>query len=366
VHTNINRNKIQGHAVEYLAGMKHSAESWGTGRAVARIPRVSGSGTHRSGQAAFGNMCRKGRMFAPIRIWRKWHRRVNIRQKRYAVGSAIAASAVLPLVQARGHAVDRIPELPFVITDSSISKVEKTKQALKFFKSIRVISDIQKVYKTIKVRAGRAKSRNRRFKTRRGPLFVYSGESPRFLKAIRGITGVDICNVNRLNLLQLAPGGHFGRFIIWTESAFRALSSIFSSAGKHDYQLPRAVISNPDVTRLIKNSSVQENIAPPKKSVRLHSKQRGNPLVNKARMDLLNPYDDIRRKQVQDQEKVRREARLKAIAEGRSLLTADEKKARKANKSASKKQYKMVQDGLKGAFKETMDAYNSTRKLEAV
>lgn len=109
VHTNINRNKIQGHAVEYLAGMKHSAESWGTGRAVARIPRVSGSGTHRSGQAAFGNMCRKGRMFAPIRIWRKWHRRVNIRQKRYAVGSAIAASAVVPLVQARGHIVDKVP-----------------------------------------------------------------------------------------------------------------------------------------------------------------------------------------------------------------------------------------------------------------
>ncbi len=33
----------------------------GTGRAVARIPRVRGGGTHRSGQAAFGNMCRGGR-----------------------------------------------------------------------------------------------------------------------------------------------------------------------------------------------------------------------------------------------------------------------------------------------------------------
>jgi len=32
-----------------MAGKKHSAESWGTGRAVARIPRVGGSGTHRSG-----------------------------------------------------------------------------------------------------------------------------------------------------------------------------------------------------------------------------------------------------------------------------------------------------------------------------
>lgn len=32
------------------AGHQTSAESWGTGRAVARIPRVGGGGTHRSGQ----------------------------------------------------------------------------------------------------------------------------------------------------------------------------------------------------------------------------------------------------------------------------------------------------------------------------
>jgi len=62
--------------------MKHSAESWGTGRAVARIPRVSGSGTHRAGQGAFGNQCRKGRMFAPLKTWRRWHRKVNLKQKK--------------------------------------------------------------------------------------------------------------------------------------------------------------------------------------------------------------------------------------------------------------------------------------------
>jgi large subunit ribosomal protein L4e len=108
-HSNIAKNRRQGHAVNYDAGMKHSAKSWGTGRAVSRIPRVAGSGTHRSGQGAFGNMCRKGRMFAPIRIWRKWHRKVNIKHKRFATASAIAASAILPLVQSRGHRVDQVP-----------------------------------------------------------------------------------------------------------------------------------------------------------------------------------------------------------------------------------------------------------------
>lgn len=49
VHSNIAKNRIQAHGVWYKAGMEHSAESWGTGRAVARIPRIGGSGTHRSG-----------------------------------------------------------------------------------------------------------------------------------------------------------------------------------------------------------------------------------------------------------------------------------------------------------------------------
>lgn len=126
VHTNIAKNRRQGHAVNYFAGMKHSAASWGTGRAVARIPRVSGSGTSRNGQGAFGNQCRKGRMFAPIRIWRKWHRKSNLKQRRYAVATALAASAVLPLVQARGHRVEAVPELPLVVADNA-EKIERTK-----------------------------------------------------------------------------------------------------------------------------------------------------------------------------------------------------------------------------------------------
>lgn len=40
----------------FISGHQTSAESWGTGRAVARIPRVRGGGTHRSGQGAFGNV----------------------------------------------------------------------------------------------------------------------------------------------------------------------------------------------------------------------------------------------------------------------------------------------------------------------
>ena len=77
VFVRVNKNKRQAYAVAENAGHQTSAESWGTGRAVARIPRVGGGGTHRSGQAAFGNMCRGGRMFAPTKTWRRWNVKVN-------------------------------------------------------------------------------------------------------------------------------------------------------------------------------------------------------------------------------------------------------------------------------------------------
>merc|ERR1712127_1109951 len=121
VHANMSKNRRQAHGVFHLAGHQHSAESWGTGRAVARIPRIGGSGTSRSGQAAFGNMCRKGRMFAPLKTWRKWHKKINQTQKRHAVASALAASAVAPLVLARGHNVNSVPELPLVV--DSLNKI---------------------------------------------------------------------------------------------------------------------------------------------------------------------------------------------------------------------------------------------------
>merc|ERR1712188_198715 len=130
VHTSMNKNKRQAHAVNKDAGMQTAAESWGTGRAVARIPRVPGGGTHRAGQGAFGNMCRGGRMFNPTKTWRKWHRKINVNQRRYAVCSALAASALPALVMARGHKVEQIPEVPLVVDSLDASKTSKAKELL--------------------------------------------------------------------------------------------------------------------------------------------------------------------------------------------------------------------------------------------
>lgn len=42
-------------------------------------------------------------------------------------------------------------------------------------------------------------------------------------------TGITLISVDRLNLLKVAPGGHVGRFCIWTESAFKRLDDIYGT-----------------------------------------------------------------------------------------------------------------------------------------
>merc|ERR1711904_418838 len=128
VHNNINKNRRQPYGVSSKSGHTTAAGSWGTGRAVARIPRVHGGGTQRSGQGAFGNMCRGGHMFAPTKSWRRWQRKTNIKIRRYAIASAIAATGVPALVMAKGHRVDHVAELPLVISDK-VQSYTKTKEA---------------------------------------------------------------------------------------------------------------------------------------------------------------------------------------------------------------------------------------------
>lgn len=149
VYTNMSKNRRHPYAVKLGAGYETSAESWGTGRAVARIPRVPGGGTHRAGQGAFGNMCRGGGMFNPTKIWRRWGRKVNLKEKRYAVCSSIAASGVTSLVLARGHRISHLKEVPLVVSND-IESLSKTKEAVNFLVSLGLKDEVNRLVKSKK------------------------------------------------------------------------------------------------------------------------------------------------------------------------------------------------------------------------
>ncbi|CAI4228506.1 unnamed protein product [Auanema sp. JU1783] len=300
IHDQIRKNKRQAHAVSTKAGMQHSAESWGTGRAVARIPRVRGGGTHRSGQGAFGNMCRGGHMFAPLKVWRRWHRRVNVGQKRFAVCSALAASGVPALLQARGHIIDKIAEVPFVVSDN-VESFRKTKEAVSFLRRSHVWADIEKVHNSKRTRAGKGKMRNRKYKQKTGPLVIY-GQDGDCARAFRNIPGVDVLNVERLNLLKLAPGGHLGRLIIWTESAFKKLDAIYgtlaanSSQTKKGWSIPLNKTVSGDFSKILQSEEVLKAVRPTV-SHNVKRKLHRNPLKKRNLMVKLNPYAAALRRQ---------------------------------------------------------------------
>lgn len=292
VHTNMAKNNRQPYAVNKHAGHQTSAESWGTGRAVARIPRVRGGGTHRSGQGAFGNMCRSGRMFAPTKTWRRWHRPINQNQRRYAVCSSLAASALPALVMARGHKIDKTKEVPLVCTDA-VETMTKTKNAVALLERLGVYDDVQKCEDSKKIRAGKGKMRNRRFTMRRGPLIIYN-EDHGIRQAFRNLPGVELISVERLNLLKLAPGGHLGRLCVWSESAFGRLDSIYGttkklSEEKSNYILPRSKMTLPDLPRIINSDAIQSVLRAAKQKSRRASIKK-NPLRNVNVLMRLNPH----------------------------------------------------------------------------
>jgi len=290
VHTNMNKNKRQAFAVSMSAGKNVSASSWGTGRAVARIPRVGGGGTSRSGQGAFGNMCRGGRMFAPTKTWRKWHRKINTSQKRYAVASALAASAVPALVMARGHKVEDVPEIPLVL-DTSVESTKKTTVAKDILATVGALADVDKAGDSKKIRAGKGKARNRRYTMRKGPLVIYK-EDDGISQAFRNLPGVELCSVSCLNLLQLAPGGHMGRFCVWSQAAIDELDTIYGAEGK---KIPTAAMNNADLARIINSDEVQSALNPAKRAPKKALRKK-NATKNIKALELLDPYAAAARK----------------------------------------------------------------------
>jgi len=291
-------------------------------------------------------------MFAPTKIFRRWHRKINLHQKRYAVCSALAATSLPSLLMARGHLIQNVPEVPLVVEDS-IQQLKKTKDAVKFLTAVSASDDINRVNDSKHIRPGRGKMRNRRYVHRRGPMLVLPDRKG--VQAFRNIFGLDVSYVNTLNLLHLAPGGHLGRFVIWTKSAFDQLDKVFGtftkeSEVKKGFILPPHMLTNSDITRVLESQEVRNAFTPKKLQAKRASryKQPTNGMNNRRLRLRLNPFEKKRTAAVHDlrnKAKVgpRRQAKLKRIAKTRKgikkMLEHNKKRteARKAKKTSGKK-----------------------------
>ena len=120
------------------------------------------------------------------------------------------------------------------------------------------------------------------------------------MRAFRNIPGVNLLSIAHINLLKIAPGGHLGRLIVWTESAFRKLDSIFGSwTRKSDvkagFSLPHAKMTNSDFGRIIRSDEIAKVVRTQQKRKKV-AKIHRNPLKKHALMVKLNPYASVLRR----------------------------------------------------------------------
>jgi large subunit ribosomal protein L4e len=148
-------------------------------------------------------------------VERKYAEKINKKEKRKALRSAIAATARADIVAARGHIFEG--ELPKIVVDE-FEGISRSRDMVEVLNAIGVYQDVIKAKNSKRVRAGKGKMRGRRYKNRKSLLIVVK-ENKNVNLAARNLSGVDVVKVKDLNAELLAPGTHPGRLTIWTEGA---------------------------------------------------------------------------------------------------------------------------------------------------
>lgn len=214
--------RLQPWGTDWMAGKRTSAETWGKGHGVARVRRVKGSRHPAAGHGAFVPFTVGGRRAHPPKVEKVLHERINRKERRLAVRSAVAATKEKKLVNSRGHVVGSVAEFPLVVTDE-LEGLGRASRAKEILRKLGLWEDVERVAKSKRVRAGRGKMRGRRYRQVVGPLIVASEDKGIKLGA-RNLPGVDVIEVRNLNAEQLAPGGVPGRLTAWTKGAIQKLA----------------------------------------------------------------------------------------------------------------------------------------------
>lgn len=218
----------QPYGADPKAGMKTSAKhiarrkkygSWAN-KGMARLKRIRVGSGYLTGRGRFVPFAVKGRRAHPPKAEKIWDQKINAKEKRKAIRSAIASTTVKEIVKKRGHRIDEL-SLPLIV-ENKFENLKKTSEVKKYLEKIGCKDDLERCsVKTI--RSGKGKMRGRKYKKKKGPLLVIS-EDRGIVKAGKNIPGVDIISVRNLNAEILAPGAKIGRLSIWTEGAIETLN----------------------------------------------------------------------------------------------------------------------------------------------
>lgn len=188
--------------------------SYGIG--ISRVPRKvmsrRGSRMNWVGAEAPGTV--GGRRAHPPKSSKTWEHKINRKERRKAIRSCLAATMSREWV---AKLEGRVPEsYPFAL-EQGAEQISNTKQLAQLLKSYGFVLPNER-----KSRAGKGKSRSRRYKSSRGVLLVVSQECP-LMKSARNLVGVEVAGVRSLNAEILASGIQPGRPTIYTENSIELI-----------------------------------------------------------------------------------------------------------------------------------------------
>ena len=201
-------NRKQPYGSDPLAGMRTPAESPGSGRGTAHVPRQNGR-ARRVPQTV------SGRRAHPPKAEKEQGKGLNRKERQLATRAALAATADVETVRERGHDFDDDVELPLVVADD-FEEVHRTQEVVDVLEALGVHADVERADEGRTRRAGRGTTRGRTYREPSSILFVTSDEPSR---GARNLAGADVTTGAEVNVEDLAPGGDPGRLTIFTESA---------------------------------------------------------------------------------------------------------------------------------------------------
>lgn len=225
VYVNLDSHRFQPQGRHPTAGMDVVARSDDppTGRGTSRIAKMRGGGGGRQGQAGGVASVRGGRQAHPPRSNKVIWKRVNKKENRLALCSAIAYTTHTDAIQRRGHKTGSQEEFPIILKDD-IELVNTTKRLIDILKRLDLFGDVERL-QSRRRRTGKSALRGRGKKVGKSILFVVSGDVP--LKNVSGsLPGIDIVVAKNLSVLDLAPGANPGRLTIYSQEALKDISKL--------------------------------------------------------------------------------------------------------------------------------------------
>ncbi|HJJ22701.1 MAG TPA: 50S ribosomal protein L4 [Nitrosopumilus sp.] len=226
--TNLTSHKFQPQGRHPSAGQDVVADTNDppTGQGVSRVARSTGGGGGRSGQGAEVASTRGGRQAHPPIVGKVIYKKLNKKENKLALCSAIAATASKDLVELRGHKVEGIESFPIIISDD-IESISKAGEMVKVLDSLKLTQDVDRL-QSRKPRSGQSRLRGRSKKVGKSVLFV-TMDTSNIKKAIGALLGVEATNVKDLSVLDLAPGSDPIRLTVYSKSAITEIGKIKSA-----------------------------------------------------------------------------------------------------------------------------------------